>query len=387
MISPKKILIIYEFFDPAYKAGGIIQSLRNMIQLLQNEYEFHVITGAYDLNELQPLNGINVNEWNKIQIAENTIVNVWYDDKKRLDLIKMKKLINYVAPDIIYINGFMHISFLFNPLMVIKYSDLQGKKIIVAPRGMLQDGAVSTKSFKKKWYLKLIQLFGLTSNIHWHITSNNELEGIKQYFPKSAARYSLAGNIPQKPLEQIVHSNKQVGTLSLVYASIITSKKNLYFLLASLKLAKSTIHLSIYGVVKESDYWHQCNLLIQQLPINIQVVYKGEYQLQHIQSIISKHDALVLLSKGENFSHAIFEALGAGRPIISSHFTSWNNLTNQQAGWNFPIHNEISTAELLDQLAAMNNTEWMPYCNGAHQLAKQYLAKQDFKNDYKKLFG
>ena len=60
-----KILIIYEFFDPAYKAGGIIQSLRNMINLLQNDYEFHVITGAYDLNELQPLKGIQVNEWNK----------------------------------------------------------------------------------------------------------------------------------------------------------------------------------------------------------------------------------------------------------------------------------------------------------------------------------
>jgi len=382
-----KILIIYEFFDPAYKAGGIIQSLRNMIKLLQNDYEFHVITGAFDLNELQPLDGIKVNEWNKMQIADNTSVNIWYDDKKRLDLIKMKKLINSVAPDIIYINGFMHITFLFNPLMVIKYSDLCFKKIVVAPRGMLQDGAVATKSAKKKWYIKLIQLMGLTKNIYWHITSINELEGIKHYFPHSAARYTLAGNIPQKPIKQIVASIKQAGKLSLVYASIITEKKNLYYLLEALQFAKSEIHLSIYGVIKESAYWNQCNLLIQQLPKNIQATYKGDYQPQQIQSIISEHDALVLLSKGENFSHAIFESLGAGRPVISSHFTSWNNLAIESAGWNFTIDNLAETAESLDQLTAMNNTDWMPYCNGAHQLAKQYLTKQDFKNDYKQLFG
>lgn len=384
--SLPKILIIYEFFHPAYKAGGIIQSLRNMIQLLQKEYEFHVITGAYDLNEFQPLIGIKVNEWNKMQIVDNETVNIWYDDKKSLDLIKMKKLINSVAPDIIYINGFMHIAFLLNPLLVIKFSDLSNKKIIVAPRGMLQEGAVATKSFKKKYYLKLIQLFGLTNNIHWHITSTNELESIKHYFPKSAARYTLAGNIPQEPVVQIVGSNKQAGTLSLVYASIITEKKNLFYLLESLKLVKSVIKLTIYGVVKEADYWQKCNLLIEQLPHNIIVEYKGDYQSQQIQSIISEHDALILLSKGENFSHAIFESLGAGRPVVSSNYTSWNNLTNDYAGWNFTIDNQQATATLIDQLAAMNNTKWIPFCNGAHKLAKQYLAKQDFKKDYQQLF-
>ena len=387
MILSKKLLIIYEFFHPAYKAGGIVKSLRNMIQLLQKEYEFHVITGAYDLNETLPLNGIKVNEWNKIQIVDNATVNIWYDDKKSLDLIKMKKLINSVAPDIIYINGFMHIAFLLNPLMVIKFSDLRYKKMIVAPRGMLQTGAVATKSFKKKYYLKLIQLLGLANNIHWHITSTNELESIKHYFPKSAARFTLAGNIPQEPVVKIVGSNKQAGTLLLVYASIITEKKNLYYLLEALKLAKSTIHLSIYGVIKEVDYWQQCNSLIQQLPQYIKVIYKGDYQPQQIQSIISEHDALILLSKGENFSHAIFESLGAGRPVISSHFTSWNNLTSEFAGWNLTIDNLETTAESIDQLAAMNNNEWMQYCNGAHKLAKQYLAKQNFKNDYKQLFG
>ena len=37
----KKILIIYEFFYPAYKAGGVIQSLRNMIALLHNDVDFY----------------------------------------------------------------------------------------------------------------------------------------------------------------------------------------------------------------------------------------------------------------------------------------------------------------------------------------------------------
>ena len=384
---PSKILIIYEFFYPAYKAGGVIQSLRNMIKLLHEDFEFYCITGGYDLNEREPLSTIQLNQWNDIIIDEQATIKVWYDDKKRLDLIKMKSLIRQVNPTTIYINGFMHIAFLLNPLLVIKYSEFRNTKLIVAPRGMLQSGALSAKSLKKIWYLKLIQLLGLTKNIHWHITAEDEREGINQYFPAPASRFTLLGNIPQLPVNEIEITKKIIGSLSIVYASIITEKKNLDYTLESLRHCTSLIDFSIYGVIKEPAYWNKCEAIIKSLPENIHVNYFGAFKPADMQQIVSKHNAFILLSKGENFSHAIFEALGAGRPIISSDFTSWNELSEHQAGWNLPLNQPLTIAAALDQLAAINNTDWASYCNGAYQLAEQYLANQHFKKDYKALFN
>jgi glycosyltransferase involved in cell wall biosynthesis len=383
----KKILIIYEFFYPAYKAGGVVQSLRNMINLLHKDFDFYCITGGYDLNESEPLAGINLNAWNTITIDNQAKVNIWYDDKKNLTPSKMNGLIHVVNPDIIYINGFMHIAFLMNPLLVIRYTSLKAIKTIIAPRGMLQDGAVAVKSVKKKWYLKVIQLLKLTKNIHWHITSPIEAAGIRKYFTATDDQITSIGNIPRNPVDTIQPSTKREGFLSLLYASIITEKKNLLYVLQSLMHCSSSLELTIYGVIKEQSYWDECKAIIDQLPMNILVNYQGDYSPDQMQSIVSNADAMIFLSKGENFSHAIFECLGAGRPIISSDFTSWNNLAEHQAGWNLPLDQPLAIAAHLDQLAAINNSDWANYCNGAYQLAEHYLSNQHFKKDYKALFN
>ena len=387
MNPKKKILIIYEFFYPAYKAGGVVQSLRNMVSLMHNDYDFYCITGGYDLNEALPLEGIELNCWNDMFINGEAKVKVWYDDKMNLSPIKWRKLILETAPDCIYINGFMHIAFLLNPLWVIQFTIVKNIKTIIAPRGMLQEGAVAVKSQKKKWYLKLIQLVGLAKNIHWHITSPEEEAGISKYFKLTPNQLSLVANIPQKPVDQIIPIAKEKGSLQLVYASIITTKKNLLYVLESLGNCTANIQLSIYGVIKEEAYWKECEQAINNLPNHIQANYKGSFKPDQMHTIVTYHDAMILMSSGENFSHAIFECLGAGRPIISSDYTSWNNLTQKYAGWNLPLNQPATIAKQLDALALMDNTEWQHYCVGAHKLALEYLASQQYVDNYKNLFG
>jgi glycosyltransferase involved in cell wall biosynthesis len=378
----KKILIIYEFFYPAYKAGGVVQSLRNLVTLLHKDYNFYCITGGYDLNETEPLAGINLNAWNNITIDNQAKINIWYDDKKNLTPSKMNGLIHSVNPDIIYINGFMHIAFLMNPLLAIRFTSNKTIKTIIAPRGMLQEGAVAVKSVKKKWYLKVIQLLNLTKNIHWHITAPIEIAGIRKYFTATDNQITCIGNIPRNPVDTIQQTSKREGFLSLLYASIITEKKNLLYVLQSLMHCTASIEFTIYGVIKEQAYWDDCNAIIKQLPEHILVSYKGDYSPDQMQTIVSNADAMIILSKGENFSHAIFECLGAGRPIISSDFTSWNDLTSQNAGWNLPLDQPLAIAAQLDQLASISNTDWISYCYGAYQLAEAYLRKHNFRNEY-----
>ena len=47
----KKILIVIDWFLPAYKAGGPIQSVANMANHLKNEFDFWIYTSNRDLNE------------------------------------------------------------------------------------------------------------------------------------------------------------------------------------------------------------------------------------------------------------------------------------------------------------------------------------------------
>ena len=59
---------------------------------------------------------------------------------------------------------------------------------------------------------------------------------------------------------------------------------------------------------------------------NITINYKGYIDSEKIPNILKKYDFFVLLSEGENFGHAILEAMSAGLPVIISNFTPWKKL-------------------------------------------------------------
>ncbi len=382
-LRQKKILIIYEFFYPAFKAGGIIRSLENIISKLGNEYDFYVVTGGYDLGEKFPLMNIKLNEWNTVQIEQSN-AKVWYDDKKNSSPSKWKEIIKTVNPDIVYINGFMHLQFLLYPLIALQ--SFKNIKTIIAPRGMLQKGAINVKPLKKFLYLEFIKLAGLTKNMQWHFTS--EAEAVEaQKLGWGINNATVIPNLFHKPVSTPAFLYKEGGIIKLVYASIITPKKNLFYLLETLVLCTQQIELNIYGVIKEKAYWEDCKRLISQMPSHIKVQYLGNYHSSDVTDIFVQHHAMILLSKAENFGHAIVESLSVGRPVITSEFTSWDHLEAQKAGWNISIDDKLVTASAIDQIAKMDNYVFESFYSGALQLANnQYVAK-DYVAAYKKLFG
>lgn len=148
---------------------------------------------------------------------------------------------------------------------------------------------------------------------------------------------------------------------------------------------QKNIVLDIYGPVTDKKYWEQCELLIQQMPDKVQ--YKGEVQPAAVQNILSQYHALILLTKGENFGHALYESLSAGRPAITSYFTPWNDLQQKRAGVNVDIDNMKDCLEKLHHFADMKQDEYNIYCKGAHELALQYYRNLDTEVKYRELFG
>ena len=279
-------------------------------------------------------------------------------------------------------NGIFSYSLFLIPLIAIKNSYTK-PKIIICPRGMLQKGAIADKVLKKKIYLKVLKFSGLVNKAMWHATNVEEKEDILKYFVVNNG-VVIAMNIPKEPVRQVSFVEKVSGNLKLIYLSLITEKKNLLFLLKLIK-AIENISLDIYGPVKDNAYWNECNKLINEMTHKVK--YHGDVLPLEVQNTFSRYHASVLLTKGENFGHALYESMSVGRPIITSNFTPWNNLVLRKAGWNFDISNFSQCIAQLNKIKELDQLEFSKFFTGAHELAKNYFTKSNNLDNYKKLFS
>ena len=382
-MSKKKLLFIYDYFFPGYKAGGPIQSLTNLVLSLQHTYDIQVITGGYDLQSKEAYTDIKLNTWNNVSLpgaAEKT--KVWYGDSAGPSKQTLTALIKEFDPDHIYLNGIFSVKYFLLPLLAAKslgYSN----RVIVCPRGMLQGGALAGKSLKKLIYLNAIRLSGLVRNVKWHATNQEEKEDIIKAFPHSK-EIVIAENIPKKPVPNISFPTKKVDDLRMIYLSLIAEKKNLLLVLNLMTEVKPGLSLEVYGPPKDMEYWQKCEEVIKSIPNKVK--YMGDVKPVNVQQIISSAHVFVLPTKGENFGHALYESLSVGRPVITSFFTPWNGLEEIKAGINVDINNDKSLILAIEKFKAMDQEEYNEYCTGAYQLANAYYAGMDSENKYKQLF-
>lgn len=377
---PVDVLIFYNYYYPAYKAGGPVQSLVNLTGMLSAmDKKTAVITGSYELNESEPLTGVAHGEWNKYNGYQ-----VYYLDSNNQGYSKIKSLLMEQNPSCIYINGLYSIPFTVFPLLVRK-RNLRSTKMVWAPRGMLQKGALAVKPFKKQLFLRALKIGRLYSNVVWHATDEQESEDIKTHFGASA-HVIVAPNIPKQPLQQVAEVTKEKNELRLIYLSLITEKKNLHLALQILAELNLPVTFHIYGPVKDQQYWERCKVLIDEMPPHIRVQYKGDVKPAWVQKVFAEYHALLLPSKGENFGHAIYECLSVGRPVVISSETPWKNLDKKKAGFDIAISDRESFGTAIKTLYEMGEGEYAGWCQNALSTASEYWNQNDFRSAYASLF-
>ncbi|RTL49068.1 MAG: glycosyltransferase [Sphingobacteriales bacterium] len=380
---PVKILIFNPYFYPGYKAGGPVQSLTHLIERMGDVYTFAVVTSAFDLGEQQSYTVIQTDTWQVVQLNGHNVM-VWYAAQP-LTAAAVRQRIAEQKPDIIYLNGMYGFPWFIWPLWWYRRGKTGNARVVVCPRGMLQPGALAVKPLRKKIYLTALRWLGLCKGIRWHATTPEEAKDIKQMMG-AEIEVRVAANIPKLPVPYWEPAAKLPDTLRLVYVSLITQKKNLFLLLQALRHCKCRIYLDIWGPLVDAAYWQQCEKLIPQLPANISVQYKGTVLPQQVQATIAQYDAMVLLTKGENFGHVIYESFSAARPVLMSTFTPWQNLEARQAGWAIAITDTKAIARQIDRLSSMPAPEWAVYCAGAYALAMAYLSQNNAELAYGQLF-
>lgn len=377
-----KIMLFTDWYEPGFKAGGPIRSCVNFAAQMKEDYAIYVFTGDRDLDDKQSYPQIEQNHW-----MERDGVQIFYASPGSLNWESILVHIRRIKPEYVYLNSMYSRYFTIYPLLMKRMGVIKGQ-VILAPRGMLQQGAIQFKPGKKKIFLKVLNILGVPKYIHAHATDEQEKEDIYRYLPR-IKKVAVVPNFSPAVQPSPVYIKKNMGKLRVVFISRVAPKKNILFFLSLLSRQPTHTELlfTIRGGIEDKEYWQDCIEVIKQLPENISVQYDGPVDNSEVVGVIQQHHLFVLPTLGENFGHAIFEALSAGRPVLISDQTPWRNLQQSRAGWDLPLSNPAAFVQILQQVGDMDDETFQQWSAGAWQYAKDFAENSNLIEKYKKLFS
>ncbi len=364
-MSKMKILIFIDWFLPGTKSGGPVRSCANLIDHLGDEFEFLVITRDTDYCETEAYKNVQSNEWNKLEEH----LSVFYISENNLNKNFLKSLIESTNFDVAYINGIYSRFFSILPVYLLRNFD---RPVIVAARGMLNSQAFSVKPLKKKAFLSIMNLVSFYKNIQFHATNEDEAAFIRKAI-RNYSNINVAPNLPRKIKAVEFQKRVKKDIVKFVSVARVASEKGTLTALKALSQVENNLEIfyDIFGPIYDQEYWKVCKKVIEKLPSNIQVNYKGSIAGDEVPALFQNYHFFIMPSEGENFGHGILEALTAGCPVIISDKTPWKNLKTKEIGWDCSLDSkDLNTA--LEAAIAMEQETYDSWSVNAFDFAKEY---------------
>lgn len=377
----KRILIFIDWFLPGDKAGGPVRSCANLIDHLQDDFDFSVVTRDTDYTESIPYKTIQSDAWNNLPDGKR----VYYISAAQLNRETISRLLQEEDYDFIYLNGIWSQPFTVWPLQAIRKLD-QKPKVVLAVRGMLAPSAMAIKALKKKVFLAFAKLKGIYSGIVFHATNEKEADETRSVFG-TGSTVRVAGNLPRQVNQRADSRATKHEPLRIVSIARIAPEKNTLYAIESLMQVKSRAEVHFFGSIYNEAYFRECKTLSEKLPAHIPVSFPGALESEAIAETLSTYDLLFLPSRGENFGHIILEAMQAGVPVLISDQTPWENLAKEKAGWELSLDAPNAFAEKIDALAAMKNEEYAEWSEGALRFAEKYAGDKKVIEASRALFA
>ncbi len=375
--TPLRILAVVQWYPPAYKAGGPIRSVHNLVQLLQREesVSVEVVCGVSDLGDNSPLPGINANQWvrrENVSIRYQSNPSPWFWWKK------LQGNINEPRPDIVYLNSVFGLSFSIVPMVV---SKLFGIRVLLAPRGMLGEGALAIKRKKKKAFLFMAKALGLYKGIAWHASTAQEKKEIQAVFSRPEVKVAL--NLPHPATECANPSWDE--TQHWLMLGRIQRKKNFHFALQALQnvaLRDKKIVVELVGPAEDEGY---LTSLLAFKKEGVRVVYAGAKPPERLKEVWERTHAMLLPTQHENFGHVVLESWAHGRLVMLSNQTPWQGLEGLEVGWDLPLVLRDWT-DAMQVLVDLTEEEWLQKAKQCRHYHARVLANPELVQSNLALF-
>ncbi len=373
----KKILILAGRYLPGYKDGGPVRTLINLTELLGDEYEFHLVVLDRDHGDLNAYPNVEVGAWNKVGKAK-----VWYYRQGEMNQDLILKLSKDM--DLIYTCGFYD-GYGYKTLILNHKGKLK-KPVVVASMGSFTKGALSSKTLKKRVFIFLCKIFGLFKNITWSATSQMEVDDIKRVIGKNA-NCVIAEDLPRAIVLGHKADFSEKGNLKLVFLARLCKHKNLVHVIEALKRVSGKVSFTIAGPIEDGEYWQQSLVGLNCLPTNVSWDYVGEINSESVMEFMANFDAMVLPTLGENYCHAVYEALSSGCIPIISDRTPWNWIGEAGCGFVVPLEDEDGFKNAIQLMIDKTAQEKSAISKLAVERAKDKLKQSVLSTGYRQIFG
>jgi glycosyltransferase involved in cell wall biosynthesis len=350
----KPTILILGYYLPAFKVGGPLVSILNLIKNLSADFNFMVITPDRDFGENEPYPNIQQNTWLEINNIE-----VYYIKYKLFSTITLiSQIRKKIDPKtVVYLNSVFNFLFSISVVLAKRLRLVKIDNLIIAPRGELFDAALGFKDQKKTLFLSFAKAINLYKNVIWHATTENEKDFIVQKLaidPKNirvALIMSSVSDAEETTNNDALIPENRDNPLKIIFLARISKDKNILFTLEILKHVKTPVVFDIYGTNEEPDLWALCQEKIKELPSHIEVNYFGVVNREQVKMTLRQYDLFFLPTFAENFGHAIAESLSVGTPVLISDNTPWRNLENDGLGWDINLNHPESFVNAINEVA------------------------------------
>lgn len=353
------VLVLLGCFRDAHEATGPSQSMIGMARLLGRRFRFRVLAD----DPAPALAG-----WTEVAGVEQRSL-----AQGRFGARGLRAALRATPHDILVMNSIFCRQLTVPALIMRRLGLVPRKPALLAPRGEFSPGALALKPGRKRFYLALLRRLRLLDGVAIQATTGDEAAMIRQAFP--AARIVLGPNVrtlgPLPP-----HSaGDPSAPLRIAFLSRIDRKKNLDFALRCLDRSGIRADFSIYGPVTHAEHWAECERIIAAMPDTVRVTYHGAIGQQAVPEALARHDLFFLPTRGENYGHAIVDALAAGLPVLLSDQVPWRGLEEAGAGWTLPLDDEAAFIAVLREMAARSPDERRAARLAARAYVEDQLAK------------
>lgn len=373
-VKRQKVFLLYPYYWPLYKAGGPVQSLFNIAVTFRGVCEFFILSLDRDMDLAYPEPPVKTFCWVTGPNGEHIFF------VPSTTPTQVFKILREVDPDVVFINGIFNVRTTIPGLL---WSKVAKTRRIISPRGMLQPWGLERNQFVKKIFLACLKLM-VKGNEHWHSTDENEVQDIKRIFGEKQ-QIHVASNIPRKVSTYTdIQFPGGKGKISLVFLSLINRNKNLHLIIEAMNRLSSRFSLDIFGPIIDKKYWELC---LSKISDTNAIQYKGSVPPWQVPDLLAGYHFFVLPTQGENFGHAIFDALASGVPVIISKNTPWHDIEVKQAGFYLDLAKDNSVTEILQKVSVLDSKSYRKLRKGSISYAQEYWEHKDYRSEYDFLFN
>ena len=346
--SPRPVILVaIDWYLPAYRAGGPIRSIANLVGALGLEVDFRIVCGNRDLGDTEDL-PVSIGTW-----VTGDHATIQYLPQSDWTAPSWRRILKEVQPDRLYLNSLYSGPFSRLPWKVARS---MGIPTTLAPRGMLGPGALAIKPWRKKAWLMVQRLTGHYDAIHWHASTAQESQEIKRWFPKASINIALNLPVPFDPIPlPQTKGNDGHETIHLLSVGRVHPIKNYALgvsLANALGRAGHKVHYRIVGPVEDPEEANKLRASTDGIVLELM----GATPPSTIRRYLGEAHLILVPSLNENYGHAVAEAIACGRPVVVSNQTVWSTLTT---GTSVSCQPLVLTAwvEATNQLLSMTPEE------------------------------